>query len=672
MIQATALLLSCVAALLAIAPLAIVLGRSAAATRIVYGASLAASVVALVASLVHLVAGAETASITTLPLGLPWLGAHFRLDALAAFFLVVVNLGSSAASLYGLGYGRHESAPHRVLPFFPAFLAGMNLVVLADDAFTFLLSWEFMSLSSWTLVMAHHREQDNRKAGFIYLIIASFGTLALLLAFGLLSGPDGSYGFEAIRAAEHTPKIAALVLALVLLGAGSKAGIVPLHVWLPLAHPAAPSHVSALMSGVMTKVAVYGFMRVIFDLLGEPTWWASMLVLFLGGITAVLGVLYALMQHDLKRLLAYHTVENIGIIFIGLGLALAFQANGMARAAALALTAALFHVLNHSIFKSLLFFGAGAVLTATGERDMERLGGLIHRMPLTSFAFLVGCVAISALPPLNGFVSEWLTFQAILQSPNLPQWGLKMMAPAVGGLLALSAALAAACFVKAFGTTFLGRPRSPSAEQAQEVDRFSLAAMLALAALCLLAGILPSIVIDSLAPVTMTLVGERMPMQAALPWWSIVPVAESRSSYNGLLVFLFITASALLAVYAIHRFASHALRRAPAWGCGFPDLSPAMQYTAGSFAQPIRQVFGTLVFRAREQVEMPPPGDIRPARLTVEMRDLIWDGLYAPIAGAVGFAADRLNILQFLTIRRYLSLVFLALVTLLLVLALWE
>ncbi len=300
-----------------------------------------------------------------LPLGLPWQGAHFRLDALAAFFLAVVNLSGAAASLYGLGAGRHEPAPLRVLPFFPAFLAGMNLVVLAADAFTFLLSWEFMSLASWALVMAHHQVSDNARAGYIYLLMASFGTLALLLAFGVLAGPAGGYDFAAIRAGQHTPLTAALVLSLALLGAGSKAGLVPLHVWLPLAHPAAPSHVSALMSGVMTKVAVYGFVRIVLDLLAEPSWWASMVVLFLGGVTAVLGVLYALMQHDLKRLLAYHTVENIGIIFIGLGLTLAFQVNDMSWAAALALTAALFHVLNHSLFKSLLFFGAGAVLTAT-------------------------------------------------------------------------------------------------------------------------------------------------------------------------------------------------------------------------------------------------------------------------------------------------------------------
>jgi hydrogenase-4 component B len=583
----------------------------------------------------------------------------------------VVGLGAAAASLFALGYGRHEPAPMRVLPFYPAFLAGMNLVVLADDAFSFLLSWEFMSLSSWALVMAHHRVRDNVTAGYIYLVMASFGTLALLLTFGLLAGPDGGYAFAEIRATAHAPHVSTFVLILALVGAGSKAGLVPLHVWLPLAHPAAPSHVSALMSGVMTKVAVYGFVRIVFDLIGAPAWWWSVVVLALGGITAVMGVLYALMQHDLKRLLAYHTVENIGIIFIGLGLALAFKAHGMAWAAALALTAGLLHVFNHSVFKSLLFFGAGAVLTATGERDMEHLGGLIRTMPQTAFVFLVGCMAISALPPLNGFVSEWLTFQAILMSPQLPSWGLKFLVPAVGALLALSAALAAACFVKAFGVTFLGRPRTAAAERAQETDRCSLAAMFFLAALCLVAGILPGLFIDALSPVAQMLVGDRMPLQRGVEWLSIVPIAESRSSYNGLLVFVFMVAAGTLAAAAIHRLASDKLRRAPAWDCGYPDANPATQYTASSFAQPIRRVFGTVVFRAREHAEMPAPGDTRPARLTVELRDVIWDMLYAPAAAAVAIAADRLNHLQFLTIRQFLSLVFTALVLLLLVLAIW-
>ena len=664
------IVLACAAALLALAPLAVAIGGSAASARLIYGTCMIAAGVALAAALLHLLDAAGPESIA-LPLGIPWLGAHFRVDALSAFFLIVVDLGALAASLFAIGYGAHETAPGRVLPFYPAFLAGMNLVVVADDAFTFLLSWEFMSLSSWALVVAHHRVLDNVRAGYVYLVMASIGTLALLLAFGLLAGPGGLYTFAQIRAAHPSALLGALVLVLALIGAGSKAGIVPLHVWLPLAHPAAPSQVSALMSGVMTKVAAYGFIRIVFDLVGAPAWWWSIVVLVLAGATTVMGVLYALMQHDLKRLLAYHTVENIGIIFIGLGLALAFKANAMPFAAALAFTAALLHVFNHSLFKSLLFFGSGAVLGATGERDMEHLGGLIHRMPQTAFVFLVGCAAISALPPLNGFVSEWLTLQAVLLSPQLPSWALKLLVPAVGALLALSAALAAACFVKAYGVTFLGRPRTTAAANARETDAYSLAAMLLFAALCLVAGVLPGLFIDALAPVSSALIGAHMPAQIGAQWLSIVPIAASRSSYDGLLVFLFIAGSGMLAAFAIHRLASDRLRRAPAWDCGYPDPSPATQYSATSFAQPIRRVFGSMVFRACEQAMMPPPGDTRPAQLKVELRDLIWEFLYAPAVDAVAFTADRLNRLQFLTIRQFLTLVFSALVILLVVLALW-
>src|SRR5260370_26598757 len=333
--------------------------------------------------------------------------------------------------------------------------------------------------------MSHHRDPGNARAGYVYLVMASFGALALLLAFGLLAGPAGDYEFGAIRTAQHTPYVATLVLILMLLGAGSKAGLVPLHVWLPRAQPAAPSHVSALMSGVMTKVAIYGFVRIVFDSLSAAAWWWGALVMLLGGISAVLGLLYALMERDLKRLLAYSTVENVGIVFIGLGLALAFQANGFAPAAALALTAAFFHAFNHALFKSLLFCAAGAVLHATGERDMERLGGLIHKMPATALLFLIGAAAISALPPLNGFASEWLMFQAILASPTLPEWALKFELPAVGAMLALAAALAATCFVRAFGIVFLGRSRSVAADWAHAVDKFWLAAMIGLPALCL-------------------------------------------------------------------------------------------------------------------------------------------------------------------------------------------
>ena len=380
-----------------------------------------------------------------------------------------------------------------MLPFYPLFLAGLNLVVIAADAFSFLFAWELMSLASWALVMAHHREPGNAHAGYVYIVMASFSGLALLLCFGLLAGPAGGYSFAAMRAAHPSAGVAALALVLALIGAGSKAGVVPLHAWLPLAHPAAPSHVSALMSGVMTKVAVYGFVRIAFDLLGAPTWWAGVIVLAVGGITAVLGVLYALMEHDLKRLLAYHTVENIGIIFIGLGLALAFARQPACRPPPRsALTAALFHVFNHSVFKSLLFFGAGAVLTATGERDMDHLGGLIHRMPKTAFAFLVGCVG-----DLRAAAAERLRLR-VADLPGDPAasgpaaMGTEARHP--GGWRAAGAVRRAGRRLlrarRSASRSWAGRARAPAAD-AREVDRFSLAAMFGFAALCLLAGHLP-------------------------------------------------------------------------------------------------------------------------------------------------------------------------------------
>ena len=606
-----------------------------------------------------------------LPLGLPWIGARFHVDALSAFFLIVVNLAAAASSLYALGYGRHEHDPERVLPFFPAFLAGMNLVLVAADAYAFLLSWEFMSLASWALVMAHHREDQNARAGYVYLVMASFGTLSLLVAFALLAGPDGHYAFEAIRAAPPRPAPAILAFVAALIGAGSKAGLAPLHVWLPLAHPAAPSHVSALMSGAMTKVAVYAFIRVAFDLAGPPDWRLSIPVLIVGAASGFIGVLQALMDNDLKRVLAYSTIENIGLIFVGLGLAYAFHASGFDAAAALAMTAALLHAFNHALFKSLLFFGAGAVLTATGERRLDRLGGLLNRMPATGLFMLVGAAAISALPPLNGFVSEWMILQAVLLSPSFPQWTLKILAPAVGASVALTAALAAACFVRAFGIPFLGRPRSEAAESAREVDRTSLAAMALLASLCLVAGVFPGQAIDALSPASQFAVGAHMPNQSSLPWLSIAPVAASRSSYNGLLVSIFIVMSATMASTIIHRFASAALRRAPAWDCGFPDPAPTTQYSGESFSQPIRRVFGRLAFVVEERIDMPLPGDTRAAHLHLRLSDRIWNILYVPLILVVERTAVQLNRLQFLTIRQYLSVVFGALVVLLIVLASW-
>ena len=660
-----------VGVLLILAVSAAMLGRSRTILQLAYLGCLAVCGFLVCLALSHLIAPPLEPAAVTLPLGLPSIGARFRIDALSAFFLLVVDLGAAIASLYALGYGQHEEEPRRVVPFYPAFLAGMNIVLLADDVFSFLVGWEFMSLSSWALVVAHHHDPSNRRAGFIYIVMASLGTFALLLTFGLLAGPDGSFGFVEMRAAAARDfALASVIVMLALVGAGSKAGLVPLHVWLPLAHPAAPSHVSALMSGVMTKVAIYAFIRIAFDLVGAAAWWWGIVVMVLGALTAVLGVLQAAMQRDMKMLLAYSTVENIGIVFIGIGLALAFKSNGMDAAAALALTAALFHALNHSLFKSLLFFGAGAVLNATGRRDCEAMGGLIHRMPQTAVLVLGGCLAISALPPLNGFASEWLLFQAILLSPDLPQWGLKLTVPAVGAMLALGAALSAATFVRFYGIVFLGRARSTEAAEALEVDVFSRFGMALPLGLCVLLGALPGVIIDRLAGVVQPLIGARMAEQAVLPWATIAPIAESRSSYSGLLVLCFIAISTLLTAQIIHRFASRQIRRAPPWDCGFPNTDPAAQYTADSFAQPLRRVFAG-VLAGGDRVDMPAPGDNRPASITIRLRDRIWDFIYAPLGSLVDALSRQLNGLQFLSIQQYLSLVFVALVALLTAVAIW-
>ena len=463
----------------------------------VYPLSALAAVALGVVDLQVLLEGGEAA--IRLPIGLPTIGFHLRLDTLSAFFGIVINGGVVAASVYGMGFDRAKELTPRIEPLFPLFAAAMNLVLIADDAYAFLFSWELMSLTSWALVVARHTDPECRRAAHLYLVMAAIGTVALLFAFGGLAGPAGGYGFDTMRAHPPQPMVAALVLTAALIGCGSKGGLIPLHAWLPLAHPAAPSHVSALMSGVMTKVAIYGFVRIAFDLLGPPAWWWALPPIILGAVTAVLGLLYAVLDRDLKRVLAYSTIENVGLIFVALGLALAFRANAQHEAAAVAMAAALLHVLNHSWFKSLLFLGAGAILHATGRRDLDGLGGLIHRMPRTAAFFLVGALAISALPPLNGFVSEWLLFQAVIAAPALPQAALHFASPAIGAMLALAAALAAACFVRVYGTAFLGRPRSAEAAGAHDVPLVQQAAMGGLALLCILGGLMGSVLAMALS-----------------------------------------------------------------------------------------------------------------------------------------------------------------------------
>ncbi|MBI2717892.1 MAG: hydrogenase 4 subunit B [Rhizobiales bacterium] len=640
------------------------------ALALVYPTAIAGAALAAGGDLAALVGQSD--AMLQLPMGLPATGLHLRLDGLSAFFGLIVNVGVLAAAIYGLGLDREHGLNPRVEPFFALFAAAMNLVLIAADAFSFLFSWELMSLASWALVVARHDDADNRHAGHVYLVMAAMGTTALLFVFGGLAGIAGNYSFAAMREAHPSVTVVALVLTGTIVGAGSKAGLVPLHAWLPLAHPAAPSHVSALMSGVMTKVAIYGMIRIVFDLLGAPSWWWSLPFLLLGAASAVMGLLYAVLDRDLKRMLAYSTVENVGIISVGLGLALAFKSSGLDAAAAVATSAALLHSLNHSWFKSLLFLGAGAVLHGTGRRDFDGLGGLIHRLPVTAALWLVGVMSIAALPPFNGFVSEWLLFQAVLAGPQFPYPILRFLSPAVGAMLALAAALAAACFVRAYGTVFLGRPRSPAAAVAREANRPQLAAMGLLAVLCLFGGLFSVFTIALIQPLLVQYAGMPMASAGAGPtFFSLVAISAARSTYDAPIIALFLIVSGTVTTMAVHRLAARRTRRSAAWDCGFPDASPATQYTASSFAQPLRRVYGTAMFGSSERVDMPEPGDLRPARLDVRFVDYVWQGLHAAPAGMVLSLSEWLNRLQFLSIRRYLMLMFSALIVLLLIAAVW-
>ncbi len=598
--------------------------------------------------------GASAPYTAELPMGLPWLAWRIRLDALAGFFLLVIGLVVTAISVYGPGYVRefeHGRDPLPVLGAFTGlFVTGMLLVVLADDAFLFMVAWEVMSLASYFLVVFQHEQAANRRAGLLYLLMAHVGALAILLGYGVLAAFGGGFAFDAMRGAELSPLWASVAFGLAFVGFGMKAGLVPLHAWLPEAHPAAPSHISALMSGVMLKVAVYGFFRFTFDLIGDLQWQWGAVVLVIGSISALMGVLYALMQHDLKRLLAYHSVENIGIIYMGLGMGLIFLATGHPVAGVIGLMAALYHTLNHALFKSLLFLGAGAVLHATHERDMEHMGGLLRRMPWTGLFFLVGCISISALPPFNGFVSEWLTFQTALQAWQLEGGVLRTLLPVSAAVLALTGALAAACFVKVYGVAFLGQARSRHVRRARPVSPGMRWGQGLLAALCLLAGLLPVPLLAVMNAIPEQILGHGLQHATAHGWLWLTPVTPETASYSAPLVLLALVGLWWLSALLLRRGKVRAVRRCEPWGCGFTTELPGarMQYTATAFAQPIRRVFG-LLFRIDERLERDPV-----LRYRLHVSDRFWDWIYTPFVRGVQIASRRLAFLQSGHIRIYL------------------
>jgi formate hydrogenlyase subunit 3/multisubunit Na+/H+ antiporter MnhD subunit len=624
------------------------------------GAALALLVAA--AALPALAGGTETA---ILPLGLPGLPFHLRLDALSAFFLLLLGAAAAGISVFAAGYFRKgEGTPPGLLCLlYHLFLAGMAMVMLADDAYVFMVMWELMALASFFLVTANHTIAAIRRAGYLYLLIAHIGALAILLCFGVLQANTGDYTFANMRAQNLSPFWASVAFLLAFFGFGAKAGILPLHVWLPEAHPAAPSPVSALMSGVMLKTAIYGWLRIVFEILPVQHAWWGVLALAVGLVTALFGVVFAAIQTDMKRLLAYSSIENIGLLAVGIGLALLFNGYRMTALAALALTAVLYHALNHAFFKSLLFLGTGAVLHATGERNLGKLGGLLRFMPWVGWLALVGALAAAGLPPLNGFVSEWLLLQSFLFTLGLPGTFINNLVPVVAAGVALVAALGGYVMVKFFGVIFLGQPRESRLAASHDAARWERIGLVWLGAGCVLLGLLPAQVIALIDPVTRALVADGIgPRVAAHGWLFLAPAGAERASYSPLAFLLLVAASFALAFVLVRRLYHGRIRRAAPWDCGYPLLNARMQDTAEGFGQPIRQVFEPFF---RIDRHLPSPFDRQPS-YRMEASDQFWHWLYLPLARAAEATSRLVGVLQQGRIATYLMYSFVTLLVMLL------
>jgi hydrogenase-4 component B len=613
---------------------------------------------------IALTALSGTPQVAVLPIGLPSLPFHLRLDALSSFFLMLLGVASAGISIFAGGYFREGegTAPGLICLQYHLFLAAMALVLIADDAYAFMVSWEMMALASFFLVTTNHRIPEIQRAGYLYLLVAHIGAIAILLCFGVLQANTGDYTFASMRAQHLPPFWASAAFLLALFGFGAKAGILPLHVWLPEAHPAAPSPVSALMSGVMLKTAIYGLVRVSFDLLGTPLWWWGVVALALGLATAIFGAVFAAAQVDMKRLLAYSSIENIGLIVVAFGLAIIYTAYQMRSLAALALTAMLYHCLNHAVFKSLLFLGTGSVLHATNERSLGKLGGLMRFMPWVGWTTLIGAIAGAGLPPTNGFASEWLLLQSFLFTGGLPNPYLKMLVPLFAAGVVLVAALGGYVMVKFFGVIFLGRPREERLSEAKDAGALERLGLAWLTSGCILLGLFPVAVIEVIDPIAVALVGRGLAQSGRIGDWLILaPVSAERASYSPLLVTLATLAIVFLTIVLVRRFYHGRLRRAAPWGCGFPAQTARMQDTAEGFGQPIRQIFEPFY---RMHRELPSPFDKAP-RYRVTVEDPLWAWVYLRIAAATEAVSRVVGLLQRGRIAIYLLYSFVTLVALL-------
>ena len=612
----------------------------------------------------------------SIPTSLPLLSLSFKVDALSAFFIFVISLIALLASIYALGYVKHYYGKYNIGAlgfFYNIFLAGMVMVVSANNALFFLIVWEIMSLASYFLVIFEHREKENVKAGSLYFIMTHLGTAFIILTFLLLYRATGSLDFSVIKenSGAVAPLVRNIIFILALVGFGTKAGVIPFHIWLPSAHPAAPSHVSALMSGVMIKTGIYMFIRIFMDIMPvAPLWWGAV-ILILGAASSLLGVLYALTEHDIKRLLAYHSIENIGIILLGLGSSLVFWSLSMKPLAVLGLVAALFHTLNHAIFKSLLFMGAGAVIFETHTRNMEEYGGLIKYMPQTAFFFLVGSMAISALPPFNGFFSEWLTFQALFSeilAADAPMHWLFLLA---AGSLAFTGGLAAMCFVKVFGATFLARPRSEEVRHAKESGIALRAGMAILAVLTLAIGF-------SAGPVTNMVSGvvtDLAIFRASEPVFYSTPFTVGLRNGFASISMPLILASLTLALALTFSVVSlitgkRKIKIGRTWDCG-TTLNSRMEITATGFARSIVAIFSGVLKPTRQVSIEYRDEDMRyfPRTSTVELgvQDVYRRYFYQPAYLLTIKASEEVKKIQSGNVNAYILYILITLVALLLI-----
>lgn len=618
---------------------------------------------------------------------LPSLAMQFHVDGMSSFFMFIVGVVTLAVSIYSIGYSTEFFGKRsiRALGFlFNLFVLSMLLVVASDNVFTFLVFWEAMSLASFFLVIYEHENESSIKSGMTYIIMTHLGTAFILGSFLVLYFQTGSLSFDSFRSPHTQPPlfIKDTVFVLALIGFGTKAGLVPMHLWLPQAHPSAPSNISALMSAVMIKVAIYGLVRVTLDFAAPSSIDSAglgMLMVVAGSASALIGVLYAAIEKDIKRALAYSSIENIGIVVLGLGLSVIFVSFGLKALAGFALLASMYHSLNHAAFKSLLFMGAGSILFSTHTKNMEQLGGLVKRMPFTALFFLIGAIAISGLPPLNGFVSEWLTMQVLLSSYQVPNIMLQISISFASIAFALTAGIALATFVKMFGISFLSRPRSEHAEHAKEVPKSMTAGMAVAAACCIVLGLVPSTG-SGLVASAFDIDVSQMTIAVSL-FESLASPQNSQNFVPGSIsmpsvaIIMGAVAAALFGFMAVASSSRKTARRVfGTWDCGFGQLDRRMEYTGTSLSQPIRTVFRAL-YKPQTSVQADYYSESnhylkKSIKVHSETKNIFEDHLYSPATQVTIKVLDKIRRIQTGKVNAYLLYVMIALVVLL-ILARW-